>query len=129
MKKRGNKFLYWFPRILSIVFLLFLITLSFDVFGQGYGFWGTVLAFIMHNIITFCLLIILLISWKYEIVGGIGFILAGIAYVIFIMMNPLEWNLVFYSLIISGPAFIIGIFFLVNWFKKRKLSKIKNKRK
>ena len=129
MKKRGNKFLYWFPRILSIVFLLFLITLSFDVFGQGYGFWGTVLAFIMHNITTLCLLVILLISWKYEIVGGIGFVLAGIAYVIFIMMNPLEWNLVFYSLIISGPAFIIGIFFLVNWFKKRKLSKIKNKRK
>ena len=61
-KKRVGKFLYWTPRILSILFLLFLALFSLDVVGQGYGFWGTIGALFMHNIPVFILLIVLWIS-------------------------------------------------------------------
>lgn len=118
--KKVSKFVYWTPRIISIIFLLFLAMFSLDVFDGNYGFWGTILALLIHNIPTFILLAIVLISWKYEIVGGIVFILAGLAYIIMVFMNPVfEWYMISWSVIIAGPAFLIGALFLVNWFKKR----------
>jgi len=119
-----SKFVYWTPRILSIVFLLFLTLFSLDVFDSKLGFWGTVLGLLIHNIPVFILLAIVIISWKREWVGGIVFILAGLFYIFLMILtalkNPHEWYMLSYSFIIAGPAFFIGILFLINWFKKRK---------
>ena len=119
--RKVGKFVYWTPRIVSIVFILFLMLFSLDVFGQGYGFWGTLLAFLIHNIPVFILTAILIISWKYEIVGGIAFILAGLLYIgMLFMSSNFEWYMLSWSVMISGPAFFIGILFLMNWYRKKK---------
>jgi hypothetical protein len=124
MKGTTSRFVYWTPRILSILFLIFLAMFSLDVFGTGLGFWKTILALLIHNIPVFILTIVLIISWKYEIVGGVAFILAGILYVVIMLFNvfnnKFEWYMVSYSLIIGGPAFVIGGLFLANWYKKKK---------
>jgi hypothetical protein len=125
VKKKVNRFLYWTPRILSIIFIIFLSIFSLDIFGNGYTFWQTVLGLFMHNIPSLVLLIILIISWKHEIVGGIAFILAGILYIITLLLrilrnSPHEWSMLFWSMMILGPAFLIGILFLINWFKKKR---------
>lgn len=121
-----NKFIYWIPRVLGVIFILFLALMSLDVFDENAGFWGTVLGLFMHNIPDIVLLIILIISWKkYEIVGGIIFIVTGIAHMVFSVMRvEVEpWYIFFLaSLIIDVPAFLIGILFLVGWFKKKSLS-------
>ncbi|VVB81491.1 Uncharacterised protein [uncultured archaeon] len=120
MKKRVNRFIYWSPRILSILFLLFLAMFSLDIFDAGYDFWGTVLGMFMHNIPVLVLLVVLIISWKYEIVGGVVFILAGLLYIIS-AMSRVEWHLaLLWSTMIAGPAFLIGILFLVNWYLKKR---------
>jgi len=120
MNKEINKFVYWTPRILSIIFLLFLAMFSLDVFEPGLSFSQILLGLFMHNIPVFILLIILWISWKYEIVGGIAFILAGLLYILTLFMNPkFEWYMVSWSIMIAGPAFLIGILFLIGWFKKK----------
>jgi len=120
-KKKVGKFVYWFPRIMSILFILFLALFSLDVFSEGLGFWGTLLGLLIHNIPSFVLLIILLISWKYEIVGGIGYILAGLVYIVLVIFSRgFEWFMFVWVLQISGIAFLIGILFLVGWYKKRK---------
>lgn len=125
MEKIPNKFIYWAPRILSIIFILFLSLFSLDIFDGNYGFWGTVVGLFMHNIPSLALLVVLLISWKYEIVGGIAFILAGLAYIAVLFLSPnFEWYMAFWSVPISGPAFIVGILFLVGWFKKKKLPEL-----
>ncbi len=109
------------PRILSMIFILFLAMFSLDVFEGNYGFWGTALALFMHNIPSLALLVVLLISWKYEIFGGIVFILAGIAYIFMTASRVSEWYIVLsWSMIIAGPAFLIGILFLINWFGRKK---------
>ena len=119
-----NKYIYWAPRIISIIFVLFLGMFSLDVFRQGSGFWETAVGLFMHNTPSLVLLAILIISWKYEIVGGTAFILAGLTYVIMTIKGSLghqfEWYMASNCLIIAGPAFLIGILFLINWFKKRK---------
>ena len=127
MKKRARKIrkisksLYWTPRILAILFILFLALFSFDVFEGNYGFWGTALALFMHNLPSLILLIVVIIAWKYEIVGGITFILAGLLYIFGLAMKPqFEWYMLSWILMISGPAFLVGILFLINWYKKRR---------
>jgi hypothetical protein len=120
--KKISKFVYWTPRILSIIFLLFLALFSLDVFEPGLSFWQITLGLFMHNIPVFFLLAILIISWKREIVGGIAFILAGILYIatMIIRTDNFQWYMISYSLIIAGPAFLIGILFLIGWKKKNK---------
>lgn len=127
MKKKSNKFIYWTPRILSIVFILFLMLFSLDVFDEDLSFWETVLGLFMHNIPALILLVVVIISWKYELVGAITFILAGLLYtgiciVRIIMSNPSEWYMLSWSMIIAGPAFLIGILFLIGWLEKKKIT-------
>jgi hypothetical protein len=106
---------------LSVIFLLFLAMFSLDVFEPGLTAWQIAAGLFKHNIPVFVLAIILWISWKkYEIVGGILFTLAGMAYIASLLMNPnFEWYMISWSLIIAGPAFLIGALFLINWFKKK----------
>jgi hypothetical protein len=121
MKKKVGKFVYWTPRVFSIVFIAFLALFSLDVFGNGYGFWETVLGFFMHNIPVFILITVLVIAWKREIVGGIFFIIAGILYIFFAFRGTDDWRLALaWSAQISGVAFLIGGLFLAGWMKKRK---------
>jgi hypothetical protein len=116
--KKENKFIFWTPRVLSIIFIFFLMLFSLDIFSMNLGFWETILGLFMHNIPAIILAIVLIISWKYEIVGGITFILAGLFYIFLILKNGFEWYMLSWGLTISGPAFLIGILFFIGWFKK-----------
>lgn len=121
MNKKPGKFIYWTPRILSIILIVFMGLMSLDIFDGNYGFWGTVLGLFMHNIPALILLTVLIISWKREIVGGIAFILAGLLYIIATMArNEFEWYLLAWIIQISGVAFLIGILFLIGWRKRHK---------
>ena len=119
MKKKISKGLYWTPRILSILFILFLALFSLDVFDAQLGFWDTILGLLIHNIPVFILAIVLVISWKHEIVGGVAFILGGLLYIALLMRNPFEWYYIIWVAQISGVAFLIGILFIINWKKKK----------
>lgn len=119
-----NKWLFWVPRILTILFILFLALFSLDVFGNGLTFWQTVLALLMHNIPSIVLAIILAISWKYELIGAITFILAGLLYIVLNLITifriGFEYQYIISFLLIGFPALLIGILFLISWFKEIK---------
>lgn len=123
---RFNKFVFWTPRVLSIIFIFLVFLMSFDVFKQNNFSWKIILGFLIHNIPTFLLIILLIISWKKEIVGGIGFILAGLIYAGLILkniiLNGFKWYYFNWVLQISGICFFIGVLFLINW-KKRLIKK------
>jgi asparagine N-glycosylation enzyme membrane subunit Stt3 len=121
MDEKINRFLYWAPRILSILFICVLILYSLDVFNSGSGFWETILGLFMHNIPAIFLLIILLISWKHELVGGIIFTVLGVLYFILTTINQQGHFSISLFLTISGPAILIGILFIINWIKKKKI--------
>jgi len=119
MEKEINKFTYWTPRILGIIFILFLMMFSLDVFQPGLTAWQVAIALFMHNIPALFLLIILIISWRREIIGGVIFIIAGLLYILMLAMNPkFEWYMLSWAVTIAGPAFFIGVLFIINWRKK-----------
>ena len=120
MAQKINQFIYWTPRILSIVFILFLMVFSLDVFEPGLSAWQIAIGLFMHNIPALVLLAVVVVSWRHEIVGGIVFILAGIAYIASMLAaGRLKGGMWVSFPIIAGPAFLIGILFIVNWLKKR----------
>jgi lysylphosphatidylglycerol synthetase-like protein (DUF2156 family) len=121
MAKKIGKFIYWAPRILSIIFILFLALFSLDIFGNGYGFWETVVGLFMHNIPSMVLLVVLLIAWKHELVGAVAFTLAGLIFIgLLATRRSFEWYMLSWFFTIAGPAFLTGALFYVGWRKKRK---------
>jgi hypothetical protein len=121
MKRNLNAFIYWTPRILSLAFVAFLMLFSLDVFDEGLGFWGTLLGLFMHNLPALILLALTLASWKREIVGGIAFVAAGFLYIISTILRGVPWYQVLsWSMIIAGPAFLIGALYLVGWYRRKK---------
>jgi hypothetical protein len=104
-----SKILYWLPRFLAIISLLFMTIFSFDVFGGEESFGLKMLGFLIHNIPVLILVAILIIAWKWEMAGGALFILASICGTVFFHSfsgNP-------GSLIVITPFLIIGILFII----------------
>jgi hypothetical protein len=121
MENKVSRFVFWTPRILSIILIAFLVIMSLDVFEIGMNFWQILGGLFMHNIPVLILLVVFAISWKYEIVGGIVFILAGILYIFISVRNVDDWRIALaWSIQIAGTAFVIGGFFIANWMKKIK---------
>lgn len=104
-----------------MIFIAFLALMSLDVFEVEASFWQILGGLFMHNIPALILLAVLIISWKYEIVGGVAFILAGLLYIFITFRNVDNWGMALaWSIQIAGVAFVIGGFFIANWIKKRK---------
>lgn len=120
--KKTRKMLYWAPRILSILFICFLTLFSLDVFEPGMSAGEIALGLFMHNIPSIIMIVLLVIAWRKEIVGAVSYFCAGLFYIGFLIFSAvnsgLQWYLVIsWSMIIAGPAFIIGVLFLINWKK------------
>lgn len=104
------KILYWFPRILAILSVLFMIMFSLDSFGGDSPLGKQLLGFLVHNIPAFILIIALVIAWKYEIIGGAIFILMFFSLGIFFKSfsgNPV-------SLMIITPFLLAGVMFILH---------------
>ena len=122
--RKRHPAIYWAPRILSILFILFISLFALDIFDMKLGLWGTIVGLFMHLIPSMILTVTLIISWKYEWVGGTLFALGGLFYISSVIFNSLDWTIkISWSLTIAGPALIISGLFFANWFMK------KNKRK
>lgn len=117
MKPQTLRLLYWTPRVLCILFAVFISMFALDVFGEHRSFWQTVLALAMHLVPTALLLLILLVAWRWEWVGFVGFCALGTLYIV-TMWGRFHWSV--YA-IISGPAFLIGALFLLNWLYRAEL--------
>lgn len=109
--------LYWTPRILTIVFILFLGMFALDSFEGDAGFIKKLGGFLIHLIPNFVLILILIVAWKHEWVGTIAFVLVAIAYIV---MFWGKFPVVTY-LTISGPMFLIAFLFWFNWQNRKKL--------
>jgi glucose-6-phosphate-specific signal transduction histidine kinase len=114
-------FLLWAPRILGILFAGFTGLFAMDVFGQGTGFWETILALIMHLVPTFLMIVILILSWRWPWIGGLCFALLGIVYIIWFSQTRGEPSAIIYL-----PMFLTAAFFLASWFLRRVITKARD---
>lgn len=104
--KKSHKILYLAPRWLGILFVVFISLFATDVFGEGFSW----LALFMHLIPSTILLVALIVAWQHEYVGGIVFIILGVFYILMVWDSFLWITYI----VVSGPAIVIGVLFLLN---------------
>jgi hypothetical protein len=116
MNTFSRRVLFWTPRAICIAYAVFLSMFALDVFGEGFGFWKTIQALLIHLGPTFIVLVVLAIAWRWEWVGAAGF--AGLAmwYAEVAGRRHPDWVAV-----IAGPLLVIAALFLVNWLKHDEL--------
>jgi len=84
--------------------------LSLDAFEGHVPFSRQLLEFLVHNIPTFTLIIVLITAWRFEIIGGAVYILLAIVFGIFYKSFSANSG----SLIIIVPLFVAGILFIIH---------------
>jgi hypothetical protein len=117
----------WIPRIICILAILFISIFAADAFAPGLTIWQQLRDFFLHLIPSFLLLIILVISWRRELTGGILFMVIGLGMSPFIYtmnynMNHSVWTSLLVILMITIPFVLVGLLFVVSYSLKRKNS-------
>ena len=102
MKKQtlADKIMYFLPRALSVIFVLFLSIFALDS--------SNLLGFFIHMIPSFVVLAVLAIAWKRECFGSWLFIMLGGVF----MMYFKTYASIMSFIMISCPLFLIGLLFL-----------------
>lgn len=104
--RKKNTFFYWAARIVAILDIIFLAWESLEIGGYELN------RFFTDNILTSIpLLIILIIAWKRDLIGMIGFGLAGVFFLAYF-----EWG----DFPIGIVPIFIGVLFAISWFKNRR---------
>jgi len=110
---------HWLPRILCILAILFVSLFALDAFEPGNPPGKQMLDFVIHLIPSLILIVFLIVAWKWELAGGIIFILLGVGFSPFIfLLNYHRNHSIGMSLgiiaVITIPFIIIGLLFLLS---------------
>jgi len=122
MTQLSKRTLFWAPRALASAYIVFLSLFALDVFSEGRGLWGTVVALAIHLVPALVLVVGLVLAWRWEWIGATFYGAAGVVYIIWAWQRPLapaikiEWTLT-----IALPALVVAALFLANWLKHAEL--------
>jgi hypothetical protein len=109
-KTMKNKLLYWSPRILGILAILFMMMFSIDCFEMGgKDAW---ICLLMHNIPAFITIVVLIVAWKWELIGGIIFMIASFAGAVYFNGFGGNWGV----LPVMFPFLLTGILFILHYY-------------
>jgi hypothetical protein len=109
-----NKIVKWAPRILSILFIIFISLFALDVFAE-FSFWKAILAFVIHLIPSYILILALILAWKRPFLGALSYFLIAIFFTVF--FNTYSDLIVFF--LISGPPLLLGILYLLSYYSSK----------
>ncbi len=112
-----NNILYWLPRILAILAILFMLVFSLDCLDPGETLKKQLICLFMNNIPVLLCIVALFIAWRWELIGGIIFILIFFAGTIF--FKSFSGNAA--SLIVISPFLITGVLFILSSQKTKRV--------
>lgn len=123
--KASLKIVHWTPRVLCILAILFVSLFALDSFGPQLTVWQQIGGFLIHLIPSFILIGLLIVAWKYELVGGIIFAAIGFGTAPWIFlknyhMNDSAWMSIGIIAAVCLPFVLIGGLFILSHFLKKK---------
>ena len=120
MSRLSARLLFWSPRILTILFALFLSAFALEAFNEFHIFWKCVLAFCIGLLPAAIVAAILTVAWRWAWVGAALFTLAAAYYAWSWTIPPrhMQWAA---TAGISGPLLVIAALFLANWIERAKI--------
>jgi hypothetical protein len=109
---RLAKVIHWAPRIAALLIIFFVGLFSLDVFGTGAPPLEVLVGFLMHNLPSIFMLVLLIFAWKRPVVGFVAFLLAGAAFAVFFVRDIYSLpNLLLFVL----PILLIASLFYADW--------------
>jgi len=107
----ARRWLYWSPRLLGILFAVFVSVFALDVFNEHDSPGQLIVALGMHMIPTALVVLVLIVAWRWEWVGAVLCFGLGVLYVV-TMHSRAHWD---WYVVIVGPLVLVGLLFLLNW--------------
>jgi hypothetical protein len=108
---RLSRVIHWAPRLAAILIIFFISLFSLDVFEMGLTPLQMLGAFIMHNLPSIFLILLLVFAWRRPVIGFIAFLLAGLLFMSFVIRG----GGLGHFLLISGPLLLISALFFADW--------------
>jgi len=115
----GNRYLSWILHGFLLLVALFFMMFSFDVFSMDGTFVQKIGGFLVHNIFTIVLLLILWVSFKKEHIAGLCLLAMSLGMIFFFGPTGIRGGT---WMMISLPA-ILGVLFLSNYYLIKSKSK------
>lgn len=112
---RNAAILIWAPRLLSLVFVMFLSLFALDVFSEYEGL-DMVAPLVIHLVPSMVLLAGVALAWRWDLVGAGLFLGAAVAYVWMVGLDR-HWS---WYAAISGPCLLVGMLYIASWRQKRR---------
>jgi len=128
---RSVLLLHWAPRVLAMLAILFVSMFSLDAFHASVPLKDQILDWLMHMLPSFVLIIVLVIAWKWENIGGIIFLSVGLAFSPYVFWgnythNHSIWLSFFIILTITFPFMLTGFLFMLSYYTKKKAKEMMN---
>jgi hypothetical protein len=125
--KSSVSLLHWLPRAICMLSIIFVSLFAFDAFSPEYALWQQVARFIVHLSPSFILLGLLVIAWKWELLGGALLTLVGLGLSPLIYQHNYTLNQSIAAsigivMMITLPLVVAGVLFMASYFKKKKNS-------
>ena len=123
--KKSSKIIYWVPRILCVLAILTVSMFALDSFDPRLTVWQQVIGFLIHLIPSFILAAILVIAWKWELIGGMILAVIGLGFTPMIFsinyrMNHSFWMSFGIIALITFPFILAGALFILGHYMKKK---------
>ena len=106
----------WLPRLLAILYGLFLSLFAFDSW-EGVGFWEGLAGFIVHLMPVYMVAFVLVVAWRWRVLGGLLFIVLAAGFTLAFGWREAETLL----LLALPPVVIGGLFLLDGYVSERRL--------
>jgi len=109
---RLAKIIHWAPRVAAILIIFFVSLFSLDVFEMKASPLELLGGFLMHNIPSIGLVVLLIFAWKRPVVGFVAFLVAATLFAIFFVRGIYSLpNL----LLFVFPILLVGFLFYADW--------------
>jgi len=107
----------WIPRVLAVLYALFLMIFSFDVFGDAGVTAKEIGDFLVHSVPSFLILLLVFVTWKWPRLTGLFFILLSAGFAVYFLVTK-EQEVASYYLMSLIPG-AIGVIYLLCGIKKK----------
>lgn len=101
----------WLPRLLAILYALFLSLFAFDAW-EGVGFWAGLVGFIIHLLPVYFVLLALVLAWRRPRLGGCAFLALAVGFSLFY-----GWREPALLALMAGPLVVVGLLFLLDGWR------------
>lgn len=109
---RLAQIIHWAPRVAALLIIFFVGLFSLDMFGTGAPPHEVLSGFLIHNLPSIVLLVLLIFAWKRPVVGFLAFLIAAAAFALLFVRDVYSLpNLLLFVL----PILLVASLFYADW--------------